>query len=191
MRAARGRRGILTASAAALAVAAVLLLTLILPAEYGWDPLGTGRALGLTGMARDQATALRRHAEGWREDSVALPLAPFESVEYKYRLEAGAMMLYRWRVDGEVVYDMHAEPDGAAPGYAESFAKSRDRTDSGSYTAPFAGIHGWFWQNRSGQPVTVQLETRGFFDSAVELRDGRVFEYEFGAGAAPVADTPP
>lgn len=183
MKAPPGRRGILMASTTALAVAAALLLTLILPAEYGWDPLGTGRALGLTGLTQDQTTALRRHARHWREDSITLPLAPFESVEYKYRLEAGAVILYRWRVDGEVVYDMHAEPDGTAPGYAESFARSRGRADSGSYTAPFAGLHGWFWQNRSGQPVVVQLEARGFFESAVELRDGRVFEYESGTDA--------
>jgi hypothetical protein len=35
-----------------LAVAGLLLTCIVLPAEYGIDPLGTGRALGLTGLAQ-------------------------------------------------------------------------------------------------------------------------------------------
>ena len=36
------------ATGAALAIALILLFTVILPAEYGYDPLKTGKALGLT-----------------------------------------------------------------------------------------------------------------------------------------------
>jgi hypothetical protein len=42
---------ILLATVAALAVSAVLLVTAILPAEYGIDPLGTGKGLGLMDLA--------------------------------------------------------------------------------------------------------------------------------------------
>jgi hypothetical protein len=35
------------ATGAALAVAALVLVTAVLPAEFGIDPLGTGKALGL------------------------------------------------------------------------------------------------------------------------------------------------
>jgi hypothetical protein len=28
--------------------------------------------------------------------------------------------------------------------------------------APFAGTHGWFWKNRSQQPVTVTVTITGF-----------------------------
>src|SRR5438128_1562066 len=38
---------IAAAAAAALAIAALLLAAAVLPAEYGKDPLGTGKALGL------------------------------------------------------------------------------------------------------------------------------------------------
>ena len=37
---------------AALAVAGVILVTIVLPAEYGIGPLGTGELLGLTAMSR-------------------------------------------------------------------------------------------------------------------------------------------
>jgi hypothetical protein len=40
-------RQLVRAAAIAIAVAAVLLVTVILPAEYGIDPTGTGKALGL------------------------------------------------------------------------------------------------------------------------------------------------
>lgn len=176
----RGR--ILLASAGALLVATALLLTVVLPAEYGWDPFGTGAALGVLGMAGDDVAALQQQPGPRRRDRIAFRLAPFESVEYKYRLDEGDAMLFHWRADGEVVYDMHAEPDGSAPGYAESFTRGRGAGSDGSYTAPFAGIHGWFWQNRGDREVTVTLETAGFFDGAVELRDGRAFHYALDAG---------
>ena len=39
-------------------VALLLLVTLVLPAEYDIDPLGTGAALGLTGLSRSGPGAL-------------------------------------------------------------------------------------------------------------------------------------
>ena len=59
------RFAIAKAAALALVVAAVLLVTAVLPAEYGIDPLGTGRALGLTDLAN--ATELLREAVRWSE----------------------------------------------------------------------------------------------------------------------------
>jgi hypothetical protein len=43
---------LLTATGIALAVAVAILILFVLPAEYGIDPLGTGRALHLTDLAR-------------------------------------------------------------------------------------------------------------------------------------------
>jgi len=45
-------RAILTATVIALVVAGVILVLFVLPAEYGIDPVGTGRALGLTDLAK-------------------------------------------------------------------------------------------------------------------------------------------
>jgi len=44
-------KALVTATLVALAVAAVILVAFVLPAEYGIDPLHTGRALGLTDLA--------------------------------------------------------------------------------------------------------------------------------------------
>lgn len=176
-----GAGRIVAASGAALAVAVLALFTVVLPAEYGYDPLGTGARLGLTGMADAGDTPVAAHTGRWRSDTIRFPLAPFEAVEYKYAMHAGDVLLFHWRAGGEVLYELHAEPEGAAEGYAESFAKGRAARASGSYTAPFAGIHGWFWQNRGTAEVTVTLEVEGFVDGAFEFRDGRQFEYGLDA----------
>jgi hypothetical protein len=41
------RKRILLATGAVLVVSAIVVVTAVLPAEYGLDPLGTGSALGL------------------------------------------------------------------------------------------------------------------------------------------------
>ena len=43
---------IVTATVIALIVASVILIVVVLPAEYGIDPLGTGKRLGLTDLGR-------------------------------------------------------------------------------------------------------------------------------------------
>lgn len=46
---------LLKATLIALVVAAILLITAVLPAEYGFDPTGAGRVIGLTQLAEPQA----------------------------------------------------------------------------------------------------------------------------------------
>ena len=43
----------------------------------------------------------------------------------------------------------------------ESYAKTDGAAQSGVYVAPFTGIHGWFWENRSMDNVTLRLEAKG------------------------------
>ena len=104
-------RSLLTASALAFAVAAVVLITIVLPAEYGVDPLGTGRALGLLALSGTEVlhpvppptgTKVAPVPQGtfalypaqFKVDSRELVLGPYEYVEYKYHLEEGASMLF-------------------------------------------------------------------------------------------------
>ena len=164
-------RKILLATAGAAAVAAVILITAVLPAEYGIDPLGTGRLLGLTDLAGGSTGAIKRQDAAYKTNTASFDLGPYEFVEFKYRLEQGATMVYSWTATGPVIYDMHSEPDGAPAGYAESFDKAKSPAAHGSYTAPFSGIHGWFWENPNPKLVTITLTTAGFYSSAQEFRD--------------------
>lgn len=168
-------KSIIRASVIAFAVAMLVLISAILPAEYGVDPLGTGELLGLTALSRTEAP-LEEQAELHKSDFVEFILEPFQSVEYKYLMDLDAPLIFTWLADGEVYYDMHAEPAGLGEEYAESFEQGNSQQKTGSYHAPFAGIHGWFWENRSGRTLTVKLYTAGFYVNGTVFQDGGSYE---------------
>ena len=189
-------RRILTATVVAAVVALVVLVTTVLPAEYGIDPLGTGRALGLTALAEaggeDDTTASGSALEAVRagahtaatvplaRDEFTVELRPYESVEYKYRVEQGASLVYTWTATAPVEYDFHGEPDGAPARYSESYGKGTGATASGTFVAPTPGIHGWFWENPGTSRITITLRTSGFYSASTEYRDGERIEPTFG-----------
>jgi hypothetical protein len=183
---------ILAATAAALGAAAVILVVAVLPAEYGIDPLGTGRLLGLDALSRAQPTAITSEPEGYKTDRREFILGPYQSVEYKYRIEKGGSMVYSWEATGKLSYDFHSEPDGAPAGYAESFDKQEQSRGHGTYTAPFSGIHGWYWENPTLSEVRISLLSAGFYSGAREFFDGDTADHAVGdpRRAAPAAGTP-
>lgn len=162
----RSRTRLLLSVVGASFVAVVGVVGVILPAEYSLDPLGTGQALGLLGLADAVPPAVVLEAQVHSEDVIDLDLAPFESVEYSYRMSIDASMVYSWRASDEVVFNLHSSPDvtpieGPAD-YAESFSAGRAAGQQGTYTATFTGRHGWFWENRSNATVRLRLATAGF-----------------------------
>jgi hypothetical protein len=180
-------------TALALAIAGAVLVTVVLPAEYGVDPVGTGRRLGLTEIASPtvapveppsaandalipaQTGPLGIYPAAFKFDVFEISLASYEYVEYKYRLEKGATMLYSWTATAALKHDLHGErASGAGDGPAEqSFDKEDRRQASGSLTAPFAGIHGWYWENPGAETITIKLTSAGYYTSAVEIRSDR------------------
>jgi hypothetical protein len=188
---------ILMATIVAVGVAAVILIVAVLPAEYGIDPLGTGRALGLTalsgataeteppaaavaspavvaGAARDGAGSQRL-----KEDRFVVELRPFEGVEYKYRMEQGAGLVYEWTATASVGFEFHGEPDGAPAKYFDSYIKGESAEGHGGFIAAKPGVHGWFWENKGATRVTVTLRTSGFYSASTEYRDGERTQRQF------------
>jgi hypothetical protein len=178
------------ATAAAVVVAAIVLVTTVLPAEYGIDPLGTGRALGLMQLAAttpeaqqaENAAAIALEpvragvntpqAAAMKRDVVEFELGPFEGIEYKYRVDQkGSAFVYAWTSTGKVRYDFHGEPDGSKPDYAESYEQAEADRASGTFVAPSPGIHGWFWENLGSDVVTIRLNSAGFYTTATEFRE--------------------
>ena len=162
-------RKVAIATLVALLVAALLLVTVVLPAEYGIDMLGVGAALGLLGLAQEQPVALQD--DEYRLDEAVLRVGPGGWLEYTYRMEAGATMLFSWQATGPLEYNFHSAPDGAPPGYAESFDAQENDRAHGTYTAPFTGVHGWYWENMTDAEVTISFWTAGFYSEAHEARD--------------------
>jgi hypothetical protein len=180
--AAPSKGAIVKASVIALAVALLILFTIVLPAEYGIDPLKTGAALGLTGLAKSADTGTGGRATPaqagintvqpavYKVDAEDIGLHPGQAIEMKYHLRKGAVMVYTWKATGKVQFEFHGEPDQKPrPDYFESYVldnkTGRDHS-YGSFTAPSTGMHGWFLQNKESQDVRIRLTTAGFFDSA-------------------------
>lgn len=184
------RAKILLATLASVCVAALVLVTLVLPAEFDRDPLGVGEALGIRGLSRQpQLESVRNETIGYREDAVTFELLPFEFVEYKYRLPEGGTILYSWSATAVVAFDFHGEPDDGPEGFAESYRIGKADRENGAFAAPFGGIHGWFWENRGAHAVTVTLTTAGFYSAALQYRDGLVSEKPINEGAVGQSDT--
>jgi hypothetical protein len=189
------RPRILKATAIATVVALLILATTILPAEYGIDPLGTGRMLGLTALSgvtdattpgsnASTAAPAREASSTYNEDVYTVELRPFEGVEYKYRLEQGAGLVYSWEATAKVKFEFHGEPDGAPAKYFDSYSKGESGAAQGGFTATKPGIHGWFWENLGATRVTVTLRTAGFYSKSTEYRDGERVERQFPSAAS-------
>jgi hypothetical protein len=179
-------RELLKSTVIAAGAAAVLLVTVVLPAEYGIDPTRVGSLLGLTEMGRIKRQ-LAREAEaegaspvaasaaattavarpvvaaptGTRSDETTLTLAPDEAAEIKLAMKAGAVARYSWTSSGgKVNFDIHGDRPGVS---YHPYGKGSSQREEGLLTAAFDGSHGWFWRNRSGAPVTIVLKTQGAY----------------------------
>jgi hypothetical protein len=185
------RQRLAAAAGAALLVAGLVLVMFVLPAEYGVDPLGIGARVGLVELgavgkqvealnqsaasgAAGQATLIVPQERGFKSETVEFKVGPREGMEYKYRLDKGEALLFSWKTTGPVTFEFHAEPDGAPRGYAQTYEKGDGKSEaSGTLTAPFPGIHGWYWENKTDKEITVTLTSAGFYNMAHEFRTGQ------------------
>jgi hypothetical protein len=168
------------ASISAMFLAGLVLVTAVLPAEYGIDPTGFGGMTGLTSLSSTSkppsavagvcpesqvaiSAAQAAVAAQW-QDTVKIVVPAGEGLEYKFHLLKGAALEYSWTTDGAALYfDFHGEPQGDKTGYFKSYKETTDSQSSGSLSAPFEGSHGWYWENKSSAPVTVVLNTKGAY----------------------------
>lgn len=177
-----------TAIAAVSAVA--ILITVVLPAEYGIDPTGVGGAIGLAEMGEiktqlaEEAEMDRQMMEAEGDQSslmndifglfVGAAHAQEAEVwrdEINFALEPGASA--EWKLvmtKGQTAeYRMLVEGGrvnfdlhGHGGGNSVTYEKGRGSTgDEGEIVADFDGEHGWFWRNRDSSEVTVTVQVRG------------------------------
>jgi hypothetical protein len=140
-------------------VALVIFFTVVLPAEYGKDPLHTGAALGLMNLSKSSAATTSSavtvdvtaaapvlvagaageapvikgtfvaQPNGYKIDSRELKLGPGEGMEIKYHMQKGAGMVYSWTASKKVQYEFHGEPDIKPAGAAEDYFESYEKDD--------------------------------------------------------------
>lgn len=174
---------LLKATVGAALVAAVVLLTAVLPAEFGRDPTGVGAALGLTALAAaPEAASLNPTgtpptAENavipsdtpFQSSEITLTLAPGEGSEVKALMKGGEAFVFGWAADAPVNFDMHGEKKNDGDNYT-SYWRDRAQTSAhGSFTAPYDGTHGWYWKNPGTVPVTITVKVSGTFEKLYRL----------------------
>ncbi len=191
------RKKIIIGVLVALVVAVLALVFFILPAERGLDLTGSGERSGLTNLAEaGEMTELERgarregvltltnqtlHTDRWEQE-----LGPYEAVEFKYTMAEGQPLIFRWRASAPVNYDMHSHPFEGGEELTESYGVGDAPAMQGLYVAPFTGIHGWYWQNRTLDNVTLVLETTGGFTHSTIFEGGAPQERPIsGEEAAP------
>lgn len=181
---ARGRLVLVTLGALALAV--LIVLGAILPAEFNRDPLGVGRLSGLSRLwAPDETTIdakaarvapAREYDIPYRTDVIEIPLGDFmagadrSELEYKVRMAKDATLTYAWEVIGasdprDVHFDQHGHTT-PRPGEAMTVATYKQGfglKQQGALTSPFDGIQGWQFSNSGERPVVVRLRLSGFY----------------------------
>ncbi len=173
----------------AAVVAGGLLVTVVMPSEYGIDPTGLGEVTGLQRMgeikvslAQEAADALANVQEAPAMEVVTetipeptpqatiatqshektFTLAPDEGTEVKVTMVKGAKVDYVWETDGgKVNFDVHGDSKKLNINYHPYYKGSAETKREGTLEAAFDGGHGWFWRNRTKQPVTITIKTNG------------------------------
>ncbi len=180
----------------AAVVAVFVLVVAILPTEYGVDPTGIGKVLGLTKMGEIKASLAQEVAAqgtdepaaiqpvqaiqevvpepvqavtALRKDSLELSLAPNEGKEIKLTLNKGERASYVWYTDGAAAnFDGHSDSVKHKIDY-KSWQKGRSQREEGELVAEFDGKHGWFWRNRTSKPMKITLQVEGEYADIDEV----------------------
>lgn len=105
----------------------------------------------------------------WRTDTVSVPVPAGTGLEYKLTMTKGEGLVYNigyGTLDdpGKMVTEFHGHTrqiDGV--GDLMFYSKTGGAPQSGVFTAPWDGIHGWYLKNDSAKDVVVTLELAGFY----------------------------
>lgn len=178
---------LIAASLGAAALAALIVLVAILPAEFHQDPTGLGKLTGLSRLWAPDDQEVDPDAAGvprareydiaYRTDTVEIPLGGFldgintSSLEYKVRMKKDATLVYSWEVTGlanprEFEFDQHGHTI-AKPGEGMSVASYRKGfgvKQQGALSAPFDGIQGWLFANLGDGRAVVHLKLAGYYE---------------------------
>lgn len=119
---------------------------------------------------RDGVISIQQSGK-WRTDVVHIPVKAGEDLEYKLNMKKGQGVVYTITYGElehpglmEVEFHGHTEKDASGVGDLMFYSKTGGATQSGVFTAPWDGIHGWYLKNDGANDVTVRLDLAGFYD---------------------------
>lgn len=172
-------RSLLKQFSFACLVAVLLLLTVVLPAEYQIDPLSTGKWLGINGMSaqnngldttpieiKDDLSVFRlsQSTSIFQTETKHIVIEGYEGIELKATMQRGDGFAFEWQTDGAPIYiDMHGEYATNNDQFESYFKNEALTQHQGTFVSPFTGTHGWYWQNMQGDAVTITVTLAGFY----------------------------
>lgn len=177
----------------AAVAALIILVTVVLPAEYGVDPTRIGNVLGLTEMGEIKAQLAREAAQDHQMEQKANDKSSFmnellngfvssawaqsakstwtETLSFKLSPGEGTEIKLVMKENAEAQFlwavdggKVNYDLHADGSGKSISYRKGRGvEGDEGTLKAAFTGNHGWFWRSRNREDVTVTLHVRGDF----------------------------
>jgi hypothetical protein len=106
----------------------------------------------------------------WRTDKVDVPVPVGKGLEYKLTMKKGQTLVYSITFPpladpSRVVSEFHGHtPQVNGVGDLMFYSKTGGTSQSGSFTAPWDGIHGWYLKNDTAAGIVVTLELAGFYE---------------------------
>ena len=179
-----------------LLLGALIVVGAIMPAEFNTDPLGIGKASGISRLWAPEekdfagSGALATSSDAPKQSHIVdIPLGAADwkeaAIEYKVAMKPGQSIFYRWtatNLDGSpatvpVETDQHGHdlPAEGQPQTVIDYRKARLLADQGSLTAPIDGIFGWYFKNHSPDPIMIRLEIEGFYTLVPPGQPGNEF----------------
>lgn len=179
------------AAVAALAI----LITIVLPAEYGVDLTRIGNVLGLTEMGEIKAQLAKEAAQDHQLEQKSNGKSSFvnellngfissahaqsnkenwtETLSFTLSPGEGTeiKLVMKKNAQAQFVWTVEGgkvnfDLHGDGIGKSISYEKGRGvEGDEGTINAAFAGNHGWFWRSRNREDVTVTLNVKGDFQA--------------------------
>ncbi len=137
-----------------------------LPAQQGAAAVSVSPAtVAEKSPAAELTTLDESKAISW-QNQVSIEIPPQKGLEYKFKMAKGAVLEFSWTTENgtALYYDFHGEPEGATDGYFKSYQEKNESASKGKLIAPFDGIHGWYWENATDQPVKIQLKSKGVYE---------------------------
>lgn len=174
----------------AVATAVVILFTIILPAEYAYDPTGFGKRLGLTQMGEIKKE-LAEEAEADRKldhnkDNNTNLINDFFNIfiskanaemhdnwedTISFKIKPGETSEWKFMISKDQTFEYQVIAEGGLinfdlHGHGNGFSKTHEKARgskgaSGSVTVDFDGEYGWFFRNRDKQEITITIKIKG------------------------------
>ncbi|MFK7780484.1 MAG: hypothetical protein QM490_05120 [Candidatus Gracilibacteria bacterium] len=173
--------------------ALIILITIVLPAEYNVDITGFGKFTGLNKLAPNyqelqetidtsETDLIEEDIEIMKPDNTndisvksyeyntlekIITLPPKANKEIKFKMYKDSEMTFSWESSETVYFDQHGEPttsEGKKFLPYKTVKDGKQKQDNGIIIAEFTGTHGWYWRNLSNKSATIKLSLSGNFE---------------------------